>query len=87
VNIADPSNHRGSGHELIDSGCQLGEKVYILDITLNEPIGGMTERCLVHRPVFREIIDPNHLVAGVKKLVHEIPGNEAGGTGHQYFHV
>ncbi len=86
MEVADATDHGGPRHHLVTVGGQFGEKAHILRIALDQPVVRVMIVAAGHRPVLTEVVDPNHLVAGLQQFGYQVAADEAGGAGHEDLH-
>jgi hypothetical protein len=83
VEIRNPTDHRRTRDEMITIRGQLGNQPGIPRITLDKPVRRIVVIAVRHRPVLGKVVQPDHLVATAKQLLHHIATDEPGRTGNQ----
>jgi hypothetical protein len=77
VEIRDPSDHRGSGDELVAVARELGQQGRVLGVALDETVARVVVEAALERPVLAVVVDADDLVAGVQQVGNQVAGDEA----------
>src|ERR1700680_1834604 len=83
MEIGDASDHCRPRHQLIAIDCQVGQELDVLVVSLDEPVSGVGVIAALDRSVLAVVVDPDHLVAGLQQLRHEVTADESRSAGDE----
>ena len=83
MEVADATDHRGSGNDLVAVGGELGDEAGVLCVALDEPVSRMAVVRLDQPAVLAEVVEPDDLMAGLVQLGDQVAVDEPGGAGDQ----
>jgi hypothetical protein len=86
VEVRDPADHGGAGHEVVAVLEQPTEQVDITGIAFDEVVRGVVVVGLGNPSVLRIVVDADDLVTAAEELLDQVAADEPGRTGHQDLH-
>src|SRR5207253_11502485 len=87
VEVRDAADHRGAGDDMVAASRELGQERRILGVAFDQAVPRVVVEGAPDRAVLAEVIDPDHLVAGVQQLGDEVPADESRCASDESFHA
>ena len=78
VEVGDAADQRRAGDEVVAVAEQLGHQLGVAGVALDEVVVRVVVVGLRDRPVLREVVEPDDLVAAAQQLLDDVAADEAG---------
>src|SRR5207247_8917559 len=86
VGVRDAGDQRRTRDAVVAVRGQLGQKLRILGVALDEPVARVVVERAAHPAVLAVVVDADDLVPGAKQLGDQVPADEPGGAGDEDLH-
>src|SRR4051794_19158125 len=83
MEIRDAADHGGTGDEVLAVRQQLGQQLDIARVAFHQRVVGVVVVGLLDPSVLGEVVDADDGVAAAEKFLHDVPADEAGGSGDE----
>ena len=81
VEIGDAADHRGARDQLVAVRGELGQKLRVLGVALDEVVARVAIEAALDRPVLAEVVDADNFMPRLQQVGDEVAADEAGGAG------